>query len=109
VVKARGVEVLTQSLNVVSHGGYWKCRLNALIASPVVVHVDEGLGLGARICIGCKFCWLVMIGKGRDVEHAVIEGLYFPFTEKAEAGCDSFVGVLRFLGLGRVEKQRVQE
>jgi hypothetical protein len=50
-----------------------------------------------------------MIGKGRDVEHAVIEGLYFPFTEKAEAGCDSFVGVLRFLGLGRVEKQRVQE
>jgi hypothetical protein len=50
-----------------------------------------------------------MIGMGGDVKHAVIERLYFPFTEKAEAGCDSSVGVLRFLGLGRVEKQRVQE
>jgi hypothetical protein len=74
-----------------------------LVSGVVVVHVYEGLSLWAEVSIRGKFSMLVVGGVGRDIEHAVVEGLYFAFAKKVEAGGDSFVEVRWLLRLRRVE------
>jgi hypothetical protein len=88
---------------VVSHWGYWEGGLDPLVSSAVVVHVDKGLGLRAKVGISGKFGGLVGHGVGRDIEHSVVEGLDFSFAEKAEASSNRFVEIWWLLRLGWVK------
>jgi hypothetical protein len=65
------------------------------------------LGLGAEIIISRKFSWAVVGGVSWDVEHLVVERLESTLAEETKAEGDSFVKILRFVRLGRVEDQRV--
>jgi hypothetical protein len=85
VVDARGVKVFAQGFNMVSHLGNGERGLDALVASAVVVIVEEGLGLGARIVIRGKLSSTVVLRGAGNRAHAVIKGADSALAKEGEA------------------------